>query len=69
MKALAPRLLSQADLFRLLGRKIAEDAMRADWIRPRVERRGERGKSLKIFAVEDARSVETRILGGEYPTK
>lgn len=41
--------------------------MRAGWINPRVERRSERGKALRIFAVEDARRVEDRIMNGEYP--
>lgn len=67
MKTLSPQLCSQADLFRTMGRKIAEDCLRAGWIKPRVERQGERGRAIRIFAVEDMRRAEGRILNGEYP--
>jgi hypothetical protein len=67
MKSIEPRTCSQADLYRVLGRKIGDDVMKAGWIRPRVERNGARGRSLRIFAVEDVRRAEERILKGEYP--
>jgi hypothetical protein len=66
MKTITPRLASQADVFRCLGRQIAEDCMGAGWLKPRVSRQGTR-KTLRIFAVEDVRRCEDRILNGEYP--
>lgn len=67
MKIITPRIASQADVFRCLGRKIAEDCMRGGWLKPRLVRQGAR-KTIKIFAVEDIRRCEDRILGGDYPT-
>lgn len=61
------RILSQADVFRLLGRQVAEDAIRAGWLAHRAEKPG--GKRAKIYALEDVRRVENRILAGEYPGK
>jgi hypothetical protein len=62
-----PRVLSQADVFRLLGRQVAEDAIRANWIAPRAVKPN--GKASKLFALEDVARVEDRILNGEYPRK
>ena len=60
------RILSQADLFRLLSRQVAEDCMTAGWIAPRVTKPTGR-KLKKLFALEDALECEQRILSGEYP--
>ena len=60
-----PRIATQADTFRTLTRQVAEDAIKAGWLKARSEKKGGRGK--KIFAVEDIRRVEDRILNGDYP--
>jgi hypothetical protein len=67
MKSIEARICSQADLYRTLGRKITDDVIAAGWIQPRVERKGAAGRSLCIYAIEDLRRAEARILNGEYP--
>lgn len=64
----APRIMSQADVFRHLGRSVADDVMDAGWLKPRICREGLRGKAKRIFALEDVLAVEDRILAGDYPT-
>ena len=61
------RILSQAEVFRLLGRQVAEDAIRAGWLSHRAEKPG--GKRAKIYALDDVERVADRILAGEYPAK
>lgn len=67
-KTLLPfrQLLSQADVHRLLGRKVADDCMAAGWIKPRAIRKTRNGRT-KIFALSDVKDCEARILNGEYP--
>lgn len=65
MTKIEPRIATQADLFQVLTRQVAESAIKAGWIKPCCVRPGGRGK--KLFAVEDIRRCEERILNGEYP--
>lgn len=60
------RVLRQVDVFDLLSRKVAEDCMRAGWLKPRARTGGQR--SMKLFALDDVHRCEDRILEGEYPT-
>lgn len=64
---LEPRILSQADTFRSLGRQVVEDAIEAGWLRPCAVKEGARGPAKKLYSVADLRRVEDRILAGEYP--
>lgn len=59
----------QAELYEKLGRKLAESAIEAGWIKPVCEAGGSRGRKSIIYSVEDWRRVEERILKGEYPEK
>lgn len=67
MTTLEPRIVSQADAFRLLGRQVAEDAIAAGWLAPCCQKSGLRGPAKKLYSVADLRRVEDRILAGEYP--
>lgn len=60
------RILRQVDVFEMLSRQVAEDCMRAGWLKPRARKEGTR--TLKLFAREDVHACEERILEGEYPT-
>lgn len=68
MIPLSPVIIPQAELFRLLGRQVAQDAIDAGWIKPCAVKDSNRGPSKKIYSVEDLRRVEQRIKDGEYPT-
>ena len=54
------RILSQADVYRLLGRQTADDAFRNGWLKPCCPQR-------RLFDLEAIRRVEDRLLAGEYP--
>ena len=58
--------INQADAIHLLSRKTFDDAQIHGWLRPRV-RRPTGGGSSPIYALEDVRAVEARLLNGEYP--
>lgn len=62
-----PRIPTQADVFRQLGQSVAQDAINAGWLAPRAFKPN--GKRSKLYATEDVRKVEDRILAGEYPEK
>lgn len=67
-RTIEPRTCNQTMVFECLGRARAEEMMAAGWLKPRVNREPESsGRALKIFAVEDVRRCEDRILAGEYP--
>lgn len=60
--------MTQNEVYGYLGRGIAEDFMRAGKLKPRVERKGSRGRGLKIYATQDVLECEDQLLNGNYPT-
>jgi len=66
LAGILPMTINQADVIYLLSRKTFDDAQRAGWIKPRVLRPTGKGAS-PIYAVDDVRAVESRLLNGEYP--
>lgn len=61
------RILSQADVYRLLGRQTADDAIRNGWLKPCCLKVVPRGPQRRLFDLEALRRVEDRLLAGEYP--
>lgn len=61
------RILTLADVYRLLGRQTADDAIEAGWLMPRCLKEVPRGPQRRLFALSDVHDVEDRILAGEYP--
>ena len=61
------RILSQADVYRLLGRQTADDAFRNGWLKPCCLKFVPRGPQRRLFDLEAIRRVEDRLLAGEYP--
>lgn len=61
------RILSQADVYRLLGRQTADDAIRNGWLKPCCLKQVPRGPHRRLFDLEALRRVEDRLLAGEYP--
>jgi hypothetical protein len=61
------RILSQADVYRLLGRQTADDAFRNGWLKPCCLKVVPRGPQRRLFDLEAIRRVEDRLLAGEYP--
>lgn len=61
------RILSQADVFRLLSRQVAEDAMRHGWLKPCCLKHVPRGPQRRLFDLAEVHRVEERLLAGEYP--
>lgn len=61
------RILSQADVYRLLGRQTADDAIRTGWLKPCCFKEVPRGPQRRLFDLEAIRRVEDRLLAGEYP--
>jgi len=61
------RILALADVYRLLGRQTADDAIRSGWLKPRCLKDVPRGPQRRLFALSDVHLVEERILAGEYP--
>jgi hypothetical protein len=61
------RILSQADVYRLLGRQTADDAIRHGWLKPCCLKAVPRGPQRRLFDLEALRRVEDRLLAGEYP--
>ena len=61
------RILSQADVYRLLGRQTADDAFRNGWLKPCCFKDVPRGPQRRLFDLEALRRVEDRLLAGEYP--
>lgn len=61
------RILSQADVYRLLGRQTADHALRHAWMKPCFFKSVPRGPQHRLFDLEAIRRVEDRLLAGEYP--
>ena len=61
------RILSQADVYRLLGRQTADDALRHAWMKPCCFKNVPRGPQRRLFDLEAIRRVEVRLLAGAYP--
>lgn len=61
------RILTLADVYRLLGRQTADDAIRHAWLKPCCVKDVPRGPSRRLFDRADLHRVEERILAGEYP--
>jgi len=61
------RILSLADVYRLLGRQVADDAIQHGWLSPCCQKAVPRGPSRRLFDLNALRAVEDRILSGEYP--
>lgn len=61
------RILTLADVYRLLGRQTADDAIRAGWLSPCCVKDVPRGPGRRLFDREAVHRVEERILAGEYP--
>lgn len=61
------RILSQADVYRLLDRRTADDAFLNGWLRPCCFKVVPRGPQRRLFDLEAIRRVEDRLLAGEYP--
>ena len=61
------RILSQADVYRLLGRQTADDTFRNGWLKPCCLKDVPRGPQRRLFDLEAIRRVEDRLLAGEYP--
>ncbi len=61
------RILSQADVYRLLGRQTADDAFHHGWLNPCCLKNVPRGPKRRLFDLEAMRRVEDRLLAGEYP--
>jgi hypothetical protein len=61
------RILTLADVYRLLGRQTTDDAIQSGWLRPRCLKEVPRGPQRRLFALSDVHDVEDRILAGEYP--
>ena len=61
------RILSQADVYRLLGRQIADDALLTGWLKPCCLKDVPRGPQRRLFALADLQRVEDRLIAGEYP--
>lgn len=61
------RILSQADVYRLLGRQTADDALRHAWLKPCCFKKVPRGPQRRLFSLSDIHQVEDRLLAGEYP--
>ena len=60
------RILTVADVARLLGDQVAIDARRAGWLKPCVVKDNARNRR-PFFRMEDLRAVEDRMSEGEYP--
>jgi len=61
------RVLSQAEVFRLLGRATATRCMDAGWLKPCAS--GSAGtKTKRLFTLSSVEQCENRIHLGEYPT-
>jgi hypothetical protein len=61
------RILSQADVYRLLGRQTADDAFLHGWLKPCCLKDVPRGPQRRLFALADLQRVEDRLIAGEYP--
>lgn len=61
------RILTLADVYRLLGRQTADDAIRHGWLTPCCVKEVPRGPARRFFDLEAIRRVESRLLAGEYP--
>ena len=61
------RVLTVADVYRLIGRQTADDAIRVGWLRPRCAKQVPRGPQRRLFALSDVQDVEDQILAGKYP--
>lgn len=60
-------ILSQAGVYRLLGRQTADDAFRNGWLKPCCLKVVPHHPQRRHFDLEAIRRVEGRLLAGEYP--
>jgi len=61
------RILSLADVYRLLGRQVADDTIKHGWLKPCCFKDVPRGPQRRLFALADLQRVEDRLIAGEYP--
>lgn len=61
------RILSLADVYRLLGRQVADDAIKHGWLKPCCLKSVPRGPKRRLYDHQALRHVEDRLLAGEYP--
>lgn len=61
------RILSLADVYRLLGRQVADDAIKQGWLKPCCLKTVPRGPKRRLYDLHAVRDVENRLLAGEYP--
>lgn len=62
-----PRVITLADVYRLLGRQTADDAIKHGWLKPCCLKDVPRGPQRRLYALADIHRVEDRLLSGEYP--
>jgi len=62
-----PRVITVADVYRLLVRQTADDAIRNGWLKPCCLKDVPRGPQRRLYALADLHRVEDRLLSGEYP--
>ncbi len=62
-----PRVITLADVYRLLGRQTADDAIKHGWLKPCCIKDVSRGPQRRLYAMADIHLVEDRLLSGEYP--
>ena len=61
------RILSLADVYRLLGRQVADDAIKHGWLKPCCLKTVPRCPKRRLYDHQALRHVEDRLLAGEYP--
>jgi hypothetical protein len=62
-----PRVITLADVYRLLGRQTADDAIKHGWLTRCFLKDVPRGPQRRLYALADIHRVEDRLLSGEYP--
>ena len=61
------RVITLADVYRLLGRQTADDAICNGWLKPCCLKNVPRGPQRRLYALADINRVEDRLLSGQYP--
>ncbi len=62
-----PRVLSLAEVYRLLGRQVTDDALEHAWLKHCCLKDVPCGSPRRFFALSDVQAVEERLLTGQYP--